>query len=207
MKFVASTGCDPSSPADCACPVKIKRAASWLTVSSTWPAKKMIAVSTIAPSSATNIGATSANSMADVPRRLRQNQRHLVLTETVETAGGIKKSPEAGTASARIVGEIHCRMLVPGQDRPPVRINVSLTKAAAGADLAARAGLAHRRAGKHLAVVAAKHGDQPVRFVTARRVRRMGVDHAAQRERKRPGLARAGQSLGLPGPQLERRRL
>src|SRR5438309_7793183 len=88
----------------------------------------MIAVSTIAPSSARNIGASSANSTADVPRRLRQNRRHLVLTETVETAGGIKKSPEAGAASARILGEIHCRMLVPGQDRPPARINGPLTK-------------------------------------------------------------------------------
>src|SRR5207245_3244763 len=75
------------------------------------------------------------------------------------------------------------------------------------AGLAARARLAHRRAGKHLAVVATKYGDEPVRLVTARSVRRAGVDHAAQRERERPGLARPGQSLGLHGLQLERRGL
>ena len=45
----------------------IMRAESWVTVSSTWPAKNTIAVSMIANSSAKNTGATSANSTAAEP--------------------------------------------------------------------------------------------------------------------------------------------
>ena len=58
-----------------------------MTVSSTWPAKNTIAVSRIANSSAKNTGATSANSMAAEPRRLRRNRRNAVLNELGAAAG------------------------------------------------------------------------------------------------------------------------
>ena len=56
-------------------------------VSSTWPAKKMMAVSMIANSSAKNTGATRANSTAADPRRLRRNRRNALVTENVAAAG------------------------------------------------------------------------------------------------------------------------
>ncbi len=65
----------------------IMRAESCVTVSSTWPAKNTIAVSMIANSSAKNTGATSANSTAAEPRRLRRNRRNAVLNEPGAAAG------------------------------------------------------------------------------------------------------------------------
>src|SRR5882672_7676475 len=77
------------------------RAESCVTVSSTWPAKKTMAVSMIANSSAKNTGATKANSTAAEPRRLRRNLRNALLTEACEAAGdGIGESLESRTATA-----------------------------------------------------------------------------------------------------------
>src|ERR1700738_4370839 len=80
LKFAASEA------AACAWPVWTMRAESCVTVSSTWPAKKTIAVSMIANSSAKNTGATKANSTAAEPGRLRRNRRKALLTEAVEAA-------------------------------------------------------------------------------------------------------------------------
>ena len=55
-------------------------------VSSTWPARNTIAVSMMANSSAKNTGATSANSIAAEPRRLRRNPRNAVRNEPVAAA-------------------------------------------------------------------------------------------------------------------------
>ena len=75
----------------------IRRAESCVTVSSTWLAKNTIAVSMIANSSAKNTGATSANSTAAEPRRLRRNRRKAFLKEAGEAAGdGIEQSLISG---------------------------------------------------------------------------------------------------------------
>src|SRR3954463_1056363 len=71
-------------------------------VSSTWFAKNMIAVSIIANSSAKNTGATSANSTAAEPRRVRRNRRNVFCNEAVEVAGDvIEESPSGQRCSAR----------------------------------------------------------------------------------------------------------
>ena len=57
----------------------IVRAESCVTVSSTWLAKNIIAISMIANSSPKNSGATSANSTAATPRRLRWKRRKAFL--------------------------------------------------------------------------------------------------------------------------------
>src|SRR6266436_7978141 len=82
---------------DCAWPVMIMRAESCVTVSSTWLAKNTSAVSRIANSSAKNFGATSANSTAAEPRRLRRNRRSAFPMEAM--GEGIEEIP----------GESHCR--------------------------------------------------------------------------------------------------
>src|ERR1700694_1413099 len=78
------------------------RAEFWGMVSSTWPAKNMMAVSIIANSSAKNSGAPRANSTAADPRRLRRNRRNTFRTEALEAAGdGIEKSLRRQQSSAR----------------------------------------------------------------------------------------------------------
>src|SRR5476649_2817970 len=58
-----------------------------MPVSRIWLAKNTSAVSMIANSSAKNTGATSANSTAAEPLRLRRNRRNAFLTAAVEPAG------------------------------------------------------------------------------------------------------------------------
>ena len=72
----------------------IRRAESWVTVSSTWLAKNMVAVSMIANSNAKNTGATNANSIAADPRRLRRKQRNALLMGTLDATGDdIEETP------------------------------------------------------------------------------------------------------------------
>src|SRR6185312_15353862 len=71
--------------------VRMIRADSCVTVSSTWPARNMIPVSMIANRSAKNTGATRANSIAAEPLRSRRNRRSR--REKEGTAGdGIEQS-------------------------------------------------------------------------------------------------------------------
>src|ERR1700745_1185236 len=70
---VASAG---GSCSVCACPVRMRRAESWVMVSSTWLARNISAVSTIANKRAKNAGATRANCTTASPFRLRRNLRN-----------------------------------------------------------------------------------------------------------------------------------
>jgi hypothetical protein len=62
-----------------------------------WLAKNTIDVSMIANSRAMNTGATSANSTAAEPRRLRRNRRNLFRNEAVEAARDIEKSLQSNS--------------------------------------------------------------------------------------------------------------
>ena len=70
----------------------IRRDVSWVTVSSTWLAKNTIAISMIANRTAKNIGATSANSTAAEPLRLRRNRRRMWFAE--DGQDGIERTSE-----------------------------------------------------------------------------------------------------------------
>ena len=65
----------------------IMRAEFWVMVSRTWLAKNTMAVSMIANSNAKNTGATSANSTAAEPPRLRRNRRRTFPAGAVEATG------------------------------------------------------------------------------------------------------------------------
>src|ERR1700722_12336039 len=88
----------------------------------------MMPVSMIANNSAKNTGATSANSTAADPPRLRRNRRKMLLVETVEIAGdSISENPGRQKKPPLVLGEIHCRKLAPDQNKLSVRIDRSLT--------------------------------------------------------------------------------
>src|SRR5262245_41886908 len=76
----------------CAWPVKIRRDVSCVTVSRIWLAKNTSASSMIANRTPKNIGATSANSTAAAPLRLRRNRRRMLVLGGVE--GGINETSE-----------------------------------------------------------------------------------------------------------------
>ena len=79
----------------------IMRAESCVTVSSTWPAKNTMAVSMIANSSAKNTGATSANSTAAEPRRLRRKRRSVFLTWPSNQQAMTSINPRAENSSRK----------------------------------------------------------------------------------------------------------
>src|SRR3954470_5942700 len=106
----------------------IMRAESWVTVSSTWPAKNTIAVSMMANSSAKKTGATSANSTAAEPRRLRRKRRSAVLVATSE--GIAHSSGATGLPSA--LAETDCRIVSPDRSRMHRSVNLGLTFLQAG---------------------------------------------------------------------------
>src|SRR5579863_773802 len=84
-------------PAAWDCPVMIWRADSCVTVSRTWLAKNIRPVSMIANSSAKKTGATSANSTAADPLRLRRNRRNIFAVEAVRATGDdIEKTRTGG---------------------------------------------------------------------------------------------------------------
>src|SRR4051812_3325469 len=87
----------------------IMRAESWVTVSRTWPAKNTMAVSMIANSSAKNTGATSANSTAAEPRRLRRKRRSAFRAAAVEPAGDDIDQSLGEKQLAQALPETDCR--------------------------------------------------------------------------------------------------
>src|SRR5882757_6787394 len=105
----------------------IIREESCVTVSSTWPAKKMIAVSMIANSSAKNTGATSANSTAAEPRRLRRKRRNAFLTVTVEPAGDDIDQSSDEKQLAQALPETDCRSVSRNRCRMHRAVNRALS--------------------------------------------------------------------------------
>ena len=80
----------------------IMRAASCVTVSSTWLAKNINATSMMANSRPKKIGATSANSTAAEPRRLRLNRRNADLVKAMGC--GIKRALGSRDLGSRDLG-------------------------------------------------------------------------------------------------------
>src|SRR5665647_2859134 len=104
----------------------IMRAEFWVMVSRTWPAKNTMAVSMIANNSAKNTGATSANSTAAEPRRLRRNRRNIFRNEAFEAAGdGIDRSPGA---AAIVCSDIYRKVIVEVFRRIEARCPGALTR-------------------------------------------------------------------------------
>src|SRR6185436_14846217 len=96
--------------------------------SSSWPAKNTSAASIIANSIAKNNGATSANSTAVDPRRLRRNRRNTFLTETVAAAGDDIENPQtAAIVRLQELPESDCGSVSSNRSRAARPANRTLT--------------------------------------------------------------------------------
>src|SRR3954468_16965233 len=105
----------------------IMRAESWVTVSSTWLAKNTMAVSMIANSNAKNTGATSANSTAAEPRRLRRKRRNAFARAAVQPAGDDIDQSSGEKQLAQALPETDCRSVSRNRCRMHRAVNQSLT--------------------------------------------------------------------------------